>query len=285
MLKKPSSEWNDYVKKIVAIKKKSNREVLCTACWMILNYEQRSKHKAKFPSHTASILTSSQFASGTQFYQIAIKNNKVITKHDGAVLVIQPCLFDPKKGAEHMEMIEKLSREMHSNPTAPEQKKNQDGDATSSGIASTQNYSIVYSYDPVVPTKPLKFSKVNRNLDSLIDGISEFQVNLFAQLFSSDYCMGPSQNCFYNPCTTYLSFPEVARKSSDSCSSSCDITESCTAKESPYVVPMIKCFKTTKPSEENILNQEESKNEVNVEASKLLIAQGMPGLNTISSSF
>ena len=121
MLRKPSQEWNDYVKRLNGIKKKSNREVLCTECWMILNYEQRGKHSSKFPKHKASILTSSQFASEIQFYHIANTNNKVVEKDDGSKLIIQPCLFDPKKGSGHMKMIEELSREMHAEePTKTE---------------------------------------------------------------------------------------------------------------------------------------------------------------------
>ena len=108
MLKKSSKEWDSYVRKLGAIKRKSNREVLCTECWMILNYEQRGKHSIKFPHHKESILTSSQFASEIQFYHIAFTNNKVIEKANGDKLVIQPCLFDPKKGVEHMKMLEEL---------------------------------------------------------------------------------------------------------------------------------------------------------------------------------
>lgn len=108
MLRKPSKEWDNYINRLHAIKRKSNREVLCTECWMILNYEQRGKHSSKFPKHKDSILTSSQFASEIQFYHIAYTNNKVIEKTNGVKLVIQPCLFDPKKGASHIKMIEEL---------------------------------------------------------------------------------------------------------------------------------------------------------------------------------
>jgi len=114
MLKKPSNEWDSYIKRLQSIKRKSNREVLCTKCWMILNYEQRGKHSSKFPKHNSWILTSSQFASEIQFYHIAFMNNKVIEKNNGDKLVIQPCLFDPKKGTGHMKMMEELCREMHS---------------------------------------------------------------------------------------------------------------------------------------------------------------------------
>lgn len=117
MIRKPSSEWSEYCQKLQNIKKKSNREVLCTECWMMLNYEQRARHNELCPGHTGSILTSSQFASKAQFYQIALRNGKVIKKANGLTLVIQPCLFDLKKGSQHMEMIEEISREMHKEET------------------------------------------------------------------------------------------------------------------------------------------------------------------------
>ena len=75
---------------------------------MILNYEQRGKHSSKFPSHKECILTSSQFASEYQFLSLAFTHNKVVEKDENIKLVIQPCLFDPKKGAGHMKMLEEL---------------------------------------------------------------------------------------------------------------------------------------------------------------------------------
>lgn len=80
---------------------------------MILNYEQRGKHSSKFPHHKESILTSSQFASEYQFLSLAFTHNKVVEKENDIKLVIQPCLFDPKKGAGHMRMLEELCHEMH----------------------------------------------------------------------------------------------------------------------------------------------------------------------------
>ena len=113
MLRKPSNEWDNYIMRLNSIKQKSNREVLCTDCWMILNYEQRGKHAAKFPKHKESILTSSQFASEIQFYHIAFTHNKVVEKDNDVKLIIQPCLFDPKKGSGQIKMLEDLCREMH----------------------------------------------------------------------------------------------------------------------------------------------------------------------------
>ena len=113
MLRKPSQEWDNYIMRLNSIKQKSNREVLWTDCWMILNYEQRGKHATKFPKHKDSILTSSQFASEIQFYHIAFTHNKVVEKPNDVKLIIQPWLFDPKKGSGQIKMLEDLCRQMH----------------------------------------------------------------------------------------------------------------------------------------------------------------------------
>lgn len=39
MIKKDSKEWENFILQIEYIKSKSNRQVLCAKCWLILNYE------------------------------------------------------------------------------------------------------------------------------------------------------------------------------------------------------------------------------------------------------
>ena len=39
LIKKHSAEWDSFVETIEAIKRKSNRQVLCVRCWLLLNYE------------------------------------------------------------------------------------------------------------------------------------------------------------------------------------------------------------------------------------------------------
>ncbi len=63
MIKKDSNEWNEFIASIQYIKTKSNRQVLCAKCWVMLNYEQKIKHIKEFPEHDASILTSAKFAT------------------------------------------------------------------------------------------------------------------------------------------------------------------------------------------------------------------------------
>lgn len=63
MIKKDSKEWESFISQVELIKSKSNRQVLCAKCWLMLNYEQKVKHLREFPSHEVSILTSAKFAS------------------------------------------------------------------------------------------------------------------------------------------------------------------------------------------------------------------------------
>lgn len=113
MIRKSTPEWNEYCTKLSDIKKKSNKEILCTEWWMFLNYEQKTKHKIKFPSHRGSVLTPSQFASELQFYPIALANNKVIEKDGGIKLVILPSFYDSSIEEGHVNVIEELCRETH----------------------------------------------------------------------------------------------------------------------------------------------------------------------------
>lgn len=63
MIKVHTSQWDEFVQQVESIKLKSNREVLCLACWVLLNYEQRIKHTRDFPDHKPNVLTASKFAS------------------------------------------------------------------------------------------------------------------------------------------------------------------------------------------------------------------------------
>lgn len=63
MIKMDSKEWEDFISQIEFIKTKSNRQVLCVKCWLMLNYEQKIKHIKDYPDHDLSILTSTKFAS------------------------------------------------------------------------------------------------------------------------------------------------------------------------------------------------------------------------------
>ncbi|CAI2380325.1 unnamed protein product [Moneuplotes crassus] len=217
MLKKPSTEWNDYCRKLSAIKKKSNREVLCTDCWMILNYEQRGKHNSKFPEHKPSILTSSQFASEIQFYHIAFANNKVVEKSKGVKLVIQPCLFDPKKGSGHMQMIEELCKEMHSSPSYESASENlcesghQNDIANKDSAESATKCEVINSQ---LDQETARVSSIDCHLNQMISDLCLFESAAYSQIFWSFNQCVPNYSPMYHQ-TQVSSTLNKARKNSD----------------------------------------------------------------------
>jgi len=187
MIRKPSKEWEEYVVRLIGIKNKSNREVLCTDCWMILNYEQRGKHSSRFPDHKNNILTSSQFATEIQFYHIACINNKVIEKEKGKMLIIQPCLFDPKRGANHMRMIEEICREMHC-----------DLNCNQTGMSSMYNYSIGQTLPSQSKATSTKITKIVDNVQSMVSSLSQFEMDAYNHMYYSFNNFGSYQNTNYS---------------------------------------------------------------------------------------
>jgi hypothetical protein len=75
-----SNEWREYLQKLEAIKLKSNREVLCLDCWMMLNCKQKIKHLEQFPDHERHVITSTKFASENQILKLALSSDKLIFK-------------------------------------------------------------------------------------------------------------------------------------------------------------------------------------------------------------
>ena len=75
-----SKEWDNFLVQITQIKTKSNRQVLCVKCWLMLNYEQKIKHIKDNPDHEISILTSTKFASSSQIVSLAQACNKIVFK-------------------------------------------------------------------------------------------------------------------------------------------------------------------------------------------------------------
>lgn len=78
MIKKDSQEWVNFISQIEYIKTKSNRQVLCAKCWLMLNYEQKIKHIKEHPDHETAILTSAKFATAPQIISLAQACNKLI---------------------------------------------------------------------------------------------------------------------------------------------------------------------------------------------------------------
>jgi hypothetical protein len=105
MIKRESPEWHTFIKKLVSIKSKSNREVFCVKCWQMFNCKQRKKHIEEQPDHAYSLLTSTQFASDEKICELANAFNKFITKPNGEEFMYSPytppsIIFRDKVGGE-----------------------------------------------------------------------------------------------------------------------------------------------------------------------------------------
>ena len=87
LIKKHSPEWDAFIETIEGIKRKSNRQVLCVRCWLLLNYEQKIKHLKTFEDHESFILTSSKFASAWQISSLAMACKKLRVLPDGEYIV------------------------------------------------------------------------------------------------------------------------------------------------------------------------------------------------------
>ncbi|CDW87375.1 UNKNOWN [Stylonychia lemnae] len=102
-----SKEWENFIQQIEFIKTKSNRQVLCAKCWLMLNYEQKIKHIKDHPDHELSILTSTKFASSQQMISLAQACNKLVNKSDGQYILspfiqIGKSLFEGQEGLQIM---------------------------------------------------------------------------------------------------------------------------------------------------------------------------------------
>ena len=90
MIKRNSKEWVNFMSKLEAIKLKSNREVLCTQCWQMLNCKQKKKHIEQYPSHSVYLLTSTKYASEQKICELAHRLDKLVKKSDGQEYLISP---------------------------------------------------------------------------------------------------------------------------------------------------------------------------------------------------
>ena len=106
MIKKNSEEWNEFIRNIESIKLKSNRQVLCVRCWVLLNYEQKIKHLKHSPDHEPFILTSSKFASAWQISSLALSCKKVVVLPDGEYVVSPFQEASPKEEGKEEETKE-----------------------------------------------------------------------------------------------------------------------------------------------------------------------------------
>ena len=75
-----TQEWKNFLQELEFSRMKQNKDLLCTACWKIYNFQEARTHKLKFPSHKSQILTSKYFSSEQLFIEVARKNGKFV--HD-----------------------------------------------------------------------------------------------------------------------------------------------------------------------------------------------------------
>ena len=83
MIKRNSTEWQTFIKRLESIKLKSNREVLCIKCWQMLNCKQKIRPLKRQPGHKAFLVTSTQYASEQKICELAVGYNKLVRKNDG----------------------------------------------------------------------------------------------------------------------------------------------------------------------------------------------------------
>ncbi|CAI2372897.1 unnamed protein product [Moneuplotes crassus] len=185
MIKKPSSQWNEFCDRLSNIKKKSNREVLCTECWMLLNYEQKTKHRSKFPHHQEGVLTSTQFASELQFYHIALANHKVIKKENGVELIVQPLFYDAVLDGGHVNMMEDLCREMHSAPRSLLKSHVTNNFGPFAEKCSLKNCSSCLELESNCRCLPKmnKMQSIDAYLDKMMAEMSQFESKAYSQLY------------------------------------------------------------------------------------------------------
>eukprot|EP00347_Sterkiella_histriomuscorum_P001262 403372707 len=78
MIKKDTKEWQDFIHNLKLSKSKSNRDVMCTHCWELLNYEVVRVHKVQYPTHTINFKTSRHYASEEKFIKLSQLHNRII---------------------------------------------------------------------------------------------------------------------------------------------------------------------------------------------------------------
>jgi hypothetical protein len=107
LVKYSSALWNQLLEDLQYSKLKSNKDVICTSCWKVFNYEEARHHKVQEPEHVRTILTSKYFASEGVFIDLA-KENKKIFRSNGDILVINP--YFQKKGKRQEKELSKKPR-------------------------------------------------------------------------------------------------------------------------------------------------------------------------------
>lgn len=71
MILKDSKDWTIFLENLRLSASKSNRDVLCTECWELINYEVSKAHKVEHPDHTKSMRTSRDYLDVETFMDLA----------------------------------------------------------------------------------------------------------------------------------------------------------------------------------------------------------------------
>jgi hypothetical protein len=57
-IEKGTEYWALFLNELELSRKKSNKDLFCTKCWRVLNYQEARNHKQNHPDHKDDILTS-----------------------------------------------------------------------------------------------------------------------------------------------------------------------------------------------------------------------------------
>ena len=194
MIRKESQEWAEFVHRLESIKQKSNRQVLCLACWELLNYEQKTKHFKAHPDHASRTVTSSKFASSWQFYSLALAYDKVIER-DNEQFIIVP--FDYLRTESNVKPPTAADRILNS--THPSYEPNLVNDSKSSNTTPTvtgcPNIESMFSEESQRPRKrsdkereKFRLRAIQNSLDQIGSSVVELKgIYASSMLMYADY--------------------------------------------------------------------------------------------------
>ena len=87
-ISKKNEHWDMLIEELQYSQKKSNKDVMCTRCWRILNYQEGRAHKST--DHRSHIITSKNFSNEKLFISLAKKHQKLRINDEGKISVRSP---------------------------------------------------------------------------------------------------------------------------------------------------------------------------------------------------
>lgn len=76
MILKDSKDWTIFLENLRLSASKSNRDVLCTECWELINYEVSKAHRSDYPEHSKSMRTSRDYLDVQVFIDLAKESKR-----------------------------------------------------------------------------------------------------------------------------------------------------------------------------------------------------------------